>query len=143
MPSISRSALVSFSTKQMFDLVNDVPSYPQFIPGCVGANIISHLENEMVASMDVEKLGIKKTFVTRNELHDSQLIKLNLVNGPFKHLTGEWVFTSLAENACKIEFNLQFEFTNKLIELAFGKVFNELAINMVNAFVARAKAIYN
>lgn len=142
MPQISRSAIVSYSAKQMYELVNDVAAYPEFLPGCVGSRVLSQSATEMVAAVDVEKLGIRKTFVTRNTLVEAQKIGMQLVEGPFRKLTGGWTFSELPNNSCKVELNLQFEFTNKLIELAFGKVFNELAANMVSAFSLRAKKVY-
>lgn len=142
MPNITRSALVSFSALEMFDLVNDVASYPQFLPGCIGASILSQAANEMVASVEIEKFGIRKSFVTRNRLIVGESISMELVEGPFKQLSGGWKFSSLSETASKVELSLQFEFTNKLVELAFGKVFNELAVNMVSAFSTRAKQVY-
>ncbi len=85
----------------------------------------------MTAAVDVSKAGISKTFTTRNQLTSNQSILMNLVDGPFKKLIGGWKFTPLSREACRIEFHLDFEFTNKLIELAFGRVFKELAANMV------------
>ncbi|KFK96703.1 MULTISPECIES: type II toxin-antitoxin system RatA family toxin [unclassified Serratia (in: enterobacteria)] len=143
MPQISRSALVPFSAEQMYQLVNDVHSYPDFLPGCTGSRVIAYSHNEMTAAVDVAKAGISKTFTTRNTLHDNQRINMQLVDGPFRKLMGGWQFTALSPEACKVELHLDFEFTNKLIELAFGKVFKELAGNMVQAFTQRAKEIYN
>ncbi|MGR6862277.1 SRPBCC family protein [Aliivibrio salmonicida] len=142
MPQVSRSALVSFSAKQMYDLVNDVASYSQFLPGCSGSKIIEQTEGLMIASVDVAKAGIKKTFTTKNTLIDSEVIGMNLVDGPFKSLTGGWYFTALDETACKVELKLEFEFTNALVAMAFGKVFQELTNNMVNSFTQRAKQVY-
>lgn len=142
MPQVSRSALVPFSAKQMYDLVNDVVSYPQFLPGCSGSKVMEQTESSMVASVDVAKAGIKKTFTTKNTLIDAQLIGMNLVDGPFKSLTGGWHFTALDETACKVELKLDFEFTNALVAMAFGKVFQELTNNMVNSFTQRAKQVY-
>lgn len=142
MPQVNRSALVSFSAKQMYDLVNDVEKYPEFLPGCSGSKLIESTDTELVASIDVAKAGIKKTFTTSNTMEPGRRINLELVDGPFKSLKGFWIFTPLDDFACKIEFNLSFEFTNKLIEMAFGKVFNELTNNMVNSFTQRAKQIY-
>lgn len=142
MPQISRSALVPYSAEQMYQLVNDVVSYPEFLPGCVGSQVISQSAEEMTAAVEVSKAGISKTFVTRNLLEDSQRIRMQLVEGPFKKLTGGWIFTPLSSEACKIEFSLDFEFTNKLIELAFGKIFKDLAGNMVQAFTQRAREVY-
>ena len=142
MPQVNRSALVMFSAQQMYDLVNDVASYPQFLPGCVGARVVSHQDNVMVASVDVSKAGIKKTFTTRNTLLENQRVDMQLVVGPFKLLQGGWSFLALDDNACKVSLDLEFEFDNKLAELAFGKIFKELAGNMVAAFSERAKRVY-
>ncbi|ETT02467.1 type II toxin-antitoxin system RatA family toxin [Providencia sp. PROV188] len=142
MPQISRSALVPFSAEQMYKLVNDVISYPSFLPGCVGSRIISQNSEEMTASVEVSKAGISKTFITKNALEDNKRIQMQLVEGPFRTLSGGWQFIPLSADACKIEFHLDFEFTNKLIELAFGKIFKELANNMVQAFTSRAKVVY-
>ncbi|OTA19420.1 ubiquinone-binding protein [Xenorhabdus beddingii] len=143
MPQISRSALVPYSVEQMYKLVNDVTSYPDFLPGCVGSRVISSSNNEITASVEVSKAGISKTFVTRNTLFDNESIRMQLVDGPFRKLMGGWHFTPLSEDACKVELHLDFEFTNKLIELAFGKVFKELAGNMVQAFTQRAREVYS
>lgn len=139
MPQISRTALVPYSAEQMYQLVNDVQSYPQFLPGCTGSRILESTPGQMTAAVDVSKAGISKTFTTRNQLTSNQSILMNLVDGPFKKLIGGWKFTPLSQEACRIEFHLDFEFTNKLIELAFGRVFKELASNMVQAFTVRAK----
>ncbi|MCO7261569.1 type II toxin-antitoxin system RatA family toxin [Dickeya zeae] len=142
MPKISRSALVPFSAEQMYKLVNDVSSYPAFLPGCTGSRVLSSSESEMTAAVDVSKAGISKTFTTRNTLVDNQCILMQLVDGPFRQLSGDWRFTPLSDDACKVELNLDFEFKNALIELAFGKIFKELANGMVQAFTLRAKEVY-
>ncbi len=142
MPRITRSALVPFSAEQMFELVNDVEAYPSFVPGCAGSRVLEASHDAMTASVDVAKAGIRKTFTTRNELVMGEAIKMELVDGPFRKLVGGWNFTSLDADACKIELNLDFEFTNGLVEMAFGKVFNELAVNMVKAFTDRARVVY-
>ncbi|ARD19014.1 ubiquinone-binding protein [Edwardsiella piscicida] len=142
MPQISRSALVPFSAQQMYQLVNDVDAYPAFLPGCVGSRVLESSPQSMTASVDVCKAGISKTFTTRNTLSDNRNIKMQLIEGPFRRLMGDWRFTPLGEDACKVELHLDFEFTNKLVELAFGKVFKELAGSMVQAFTLRAKEVY-
>ncbi|MCC2607345.1 type II toxin-antitoxin system RatA family toxin [Planctobacterium marinum] len=142
MPAVNRSALVPYSAAKMYDLVNDVTQYPQFLPGCEDARILEQEEQLMVASLLVSKAGVKQWFTTRNELTKDSAISMNLQDGPFKQLTGGWRFTELAENACKIELELEFEFSNSLAQLAFGKVFSTLANNMVKAFTERAKEIY-
>ncbi|MCC3702073.1 type II toxin-antitoxin system RatA family toxin [Rouxiella badensis] len=143
MPQISRSALVPFSVEQMYNLVNDVDAYPQFLPGCTGSRVLDKTDNTMTAAVDVAKAGISKTFTTKNTLTSNQSIDMQLVDGPFRKLMGGWHFTPLSPEACKVELNLDFEFTNKLIELAFGKIFKELAGSMVQAFTQRAKEVYS
>jgi ribosome-associated toxin RatA of RatAB toxin-antitoxin module len=142
MKQVSRSALVSFSAEQMFNLVNDVSRYPEFLPGCSGSQVLESSPEKMVASVDVSKAGISKTFTTSNILNKSESILMELVDGPFKTLKGGWYFTVLDEQACKVELKLEFEFSSKMIELAFGKIFNELTSNMVNSFTKRAKQVY-
>ncbi|WED21311.1 SRPBCC family protein [Vibrio sp. JC009] len=142
MPQVRRSALVSFSAEQMYDLVNDVSRYPEFLPGCSGSKIIESDPEKMVASVDVSKAGIRKTFTTSNTLVSGKEIMMELVDGPFKSLKGGWYFTELDEQACKVELKLDFEFSSKLVEVAFGKVFSELTNNMVSAFTKRAKQVY-
>lgn len=134
--------LVRFSAKEMYDLVNDVESYHVFLPGCVGGKVLEFDGKTMVASVDVSKAGISKTFTTRNQVVEAKSITLELENGPFKHLHGLWKFTALTEEACKVEFDLHFEFSNALVDLAFGKIFKELMSSMVVAFTDRAKVIY-
>jgi ribosome-associated toxin RatA of RatAB toxin-antitoxin module len=142
MPSIHRSALVAHSAEAMFNLVNDVESYPKFLPGCTDSKILNNSEQSMSASLLVSKAGIKQWFTTENVLYPGERIEMQLVDGPFRSLSGGWTFSALSDEACKIELNLHFEFANKLAEMAFGKVFNSLASSMVTAFTERAKSIY-
>jgi len=142
MPKISKSMLVRFSVLQMYDLFNDVESYHAFLPGCVGGKVLEFDGQTMVASVDVSKAGISKTFTTRNQVIQAKSISLELENGPFKHMHGLWKFTELTEDACKVEFDLDFEFSNMLVDMAFGKVFKDLMSSMVMAFTDRAKVIY-
>lgn len=142
MPQINRSALVRFSAQQMYDLVNDVASYPQFLPGCVGGEVHSHTEEEMVATVSVKKAGIAQSFTTVNSLQAPDAITMSLKEGPFQALKGTWSFKALTEAACKVELSLDFEFNNPVTQKAFGKIFNDLAQNMVMAFSERAKEVY-
>lgn len=142
MARISRSVLVPYSTEQMYQLVNDVDAYPQFLPGCTGSRILDADENHMTAAVDVAKAGFSKTFVTRNTLVNNQRIDMQLVEGPFRKLSGGWCFIAVGDDACNIKLSLDFEFTNTLIEMVFGGVFKELASSMVQAFTVRAKEVY-
>jgi len=142
MPQIEKSALVMYSTKEMFDLVNDVEAYSQFLPNCSNSKIVSQHDNNMTASLEISKAGIKKWFTTENTFINEDTVLLRLVDGPFKMLKGRWHFQELDAKACKVELELEFEFSSKLVELAFGKIFNDVAKNMVSAFTKRAKQVY-
>jgi len=139
---ISRSALVNFSTEQMFNLVDDIESYQSFVPFCKSSKILSRTGNQVTAELLVAKSGIAKSFSTRNLLDKPHSIEMSLVDGPFSQLSGGWTFTSLSESACKIELDLEFEFSNKLATLAFAKIFNLLIESMVSAFTKRAEQVY-
>ncbi|WGL16207.1 type II toxin-antitoxin system RatA family toxin [Microbulbifer bruguierae] len=142
MTKIERSALVMFSAEQMFDLVNDVASYPQFLPGCRGAEILRQDENTLEARLDLSRAGFSQSFVTRNRLQRPQKMELALVDGPFSEFNGCWTFTPLAENACKVAFSLAFSAQNRLLGAAAGKLFSGIANQMVDAMCERAKQIY-
>ncbi|WP_028117361.1 type II toxin-antitoxin system RatA family toxin [Ferrimonas senticii] len=142
MPEINRSALVRFSAEQMYALVNDVANYPQFLPGCSGSEVLEQSDEAMLASVSVKKAGISHSFTTRNTLVPNQSITMALQDGPFKRLSGGWIFTPLREDACKVELSLQFEFSSPLVASAFGKVFSDVVQSMVQAFSDRAKEIY-
>ncbi|GLR70239.1 SRPBCC family protein [Agaribacter marinus] len=143
MPKINKNALVAYSAKQMFSLVNDVDAYDQFLPGCKRSTVLNIAENQMTARMVLSKAGIEKELVTQNTLVDGREINMQLAEGPFKSLNGGWTFTPLSESACKVELSLEFTFKNKLVEMAFGKIFTSLTNNMVKAFTERAKQVYN
>ena len=139
---VQKSALVKFSAQQMYALVEDIESYPQFLPGCSGSKIL-HKENNIVdGRLDIAKAGFHKSFATRNRLDPSGKIYLSLLEGPFSSLEGVWSFLPLREDASKISLDLEFEISSKLTSLAFGPVFNQICNTMVTAFTQRAKVIY-
>lgn len=142
MPVVSRNALVMFSAEQMYQLVNDVLAYPQFLPDCSDSKIIEQQQDKMTAGLLVSKGGLTKWFTTENTLIENKKVLLNLVDGPFKKLHGCWTFTKLSDEACKISLELDYEFSSKVFDLAFGRVFNGLTNNMVQAFSQRAKEVY-
>ncbi len=140
--AIERSALVMYSQQQMFELVNDVPAYPLFLPWCSGSSVLELGERFMVADIEVSKGGVRQRFVTRNEFAERDRISMSLVEGPFTFLRGAWEFKPLREDACKISLNLQFELKQGLARMAFATVFQHAANSMVDAFCARASQIY-
>ena len=142
MKHISRSALVNYSAGQMYQLANDVLSYPQFLPGCVSSRILELTEDTMTASIDVSKVGIRKTFTTRNKMVKDKVIDMKLVDGPFKTLDGVWTFKALRDDACKIELDLHYEFSSRVLEQIIGPVFGMIANSMVDSFCKRAETVY-
>ena len=142
MPAISRNALVMYNVEQMYLLINDINAYPKFLPDCNDSKIIAQDDSSMTAALLVSKGGLKKWFTTENTLISNQEVKMSLVDGPFKQLVGGWQLKALSDEACKIELNLDYEFSNKMFDLAFGRIFNNLANNMVHAFTQRAKEVY-
>lgn len=139
---VEKTALVPFTASAMFNLVNDVPSYPAFLPWCRSARILSDSDTLRCGELEVARAGIRQTFATCNRLHYPERIDLELKDGPFKRLDGFWLFTPLNETACKVTLHIEFEFSGKLIDAAFGAVFRQIADTMVDAFTKRAAEVY-
>lgn len=143
MTTISRNSLVMYTPEQMYDLVNDVAAYPSFLPWCRDSKIISHDDKVICATLDLAKGGIHHVFSTRNKLTPGQAIDIQLIDGPFKHLEGHWQFVMIGDNqGCRVQLDMDFEFSNRLISLALGPVFTQISGSLVDAFCKRAKDIY-
>ena len=125
----------------MYALVNDVEAYPQFLPWCSGAQVLACDEREMRAVVHVAKSGIRKSFTTHNQLHKNRVIEMRMIDGPFKHLQGEWAFKPL-DDGCKVSLDLDFAFSNRFVALTIGPVFNTILSALVDAFVKRAHCVY-
>jgi ribosome-associated toxin RatA of RatAB toxin-antitoxin module len=142
MTLVQKSALVKFSALQMFNLVNDIEAYPQFLPWCSGSRIIKKNDDIVEAEIVISKGGFKKAFSTRNKIDLGGKITVSLLDGPFSYLEGVWNFMPLREDASKISLDLEFEMSSKLASLAFGTVFHQICNTMVGAFTDRAKQVY-
>ncbi len=142
MYKIARSALIPYSDRQMFDLVNDVNGYQNFLPWCGGSKVLEEVDGQMVASVTIDFKGVKKTFTTRNTLTPDSEIKLEMVDGPFSKLAGYWRFKPLDENASKIILELDFDFSNRLVGGVIGPVFKIIADSMVASFCDEAERRY-
>ncbi len=142
MPVIKKSALLPYTAAQVYVLVEAVEDYPQFLPWCGAAHIIERGQDEVRASITIDHKGIRKAFTTQNRHQPGKLIEMRLVEGPFRLLEGFWRFEDLGSNGCKVSLDLEFEFSSKLIALAVGPVFNQIANTLVDAFCHRAKAVY-
>jgi ribosome-associated toxin RatA of RatAB toxin-antitoxin module len=139
---VSRSALVHFSAAQMFGLVDDIEQYPQFLPWCSGTTVILRNPETTRATINISYRGIRQSFSTENHKQFPQLMTMRLVEGPFKILDGEWRFTPLDDQACKIDFQLHYEFSSILLEKLVGPVFGYIAGTMVDAFLRRAEQLH-
>lgn len=142
MTQIDRSALLPFSAEQLFKLVADIEQYPQFLNGCVDAQIIEHTEHTVLARLGLSRAGISQSFVTKNIMYPHERIELTLVDGPFERFQGHWVFSALAPDACKVALSLHFRLRSGLIHAAAGRLFDKVALDLVDAVVKRANNLY-
>ncbi|MEX1199852.1 MAG: type II toxin-antitoxin system RatA family toxin [Methylophaga sp.] len=143
MTTITRSSLVKYSPQQMFDLVNDVDAYPQFLPWCRSSRIISRNDRVICAALDIAKGGIHHEFSTRNTLVPGESIRIELIDGPFRHLEGYWQFSEIGDNqGCRVQLDMDFEFSTRLLDLALGPVFTQISGSLVEAFCKRAREMY-
>jgi len=142
MNTLKRSAIVPFTTHQMFELVNTIEDYPRFLPWCQSSKIISRTKEEVVATLEINWKGMHKSFTTRNLLYPYERMEINLINGPLKHMEGIWNFHSLDKQACKVLLDLEFEFAGGLIDRFFQPVFQHIANTLVDAFCKRAAELY-
>ena len=142
MAEVKQSVLVPYSAAQMFELVDAVEQYPQFLPWCGGSELIYRRPDELSAVLHVNFRGIRQKFSTRNLRRAPIEMGIELVDGPFKSLTGFWRFKELAGAGCKVEFELRWEFSSRVLSALVGPVFNHIAATMVDAFVSRAEKIY-
>ncbi|PVZ12603.1 MULTISPECIES: type II toxin-antitoxin system RatA family toxin [unclassified Pseudomonas] len=139
---IQRSALLPYPAQALYDLVNDVASYPQFLPWCSATTVIDSSATHMRASLEVAKAGLSQKLVTLNTLDPGQRIEMNLEEGPFTQLHGVWVFKPLGEKACKISLDLAFDYDGPIVRATLGPLFNQAANTLVDAFCQRAKQLY-
>jgi ribosome-associated toxin RatA of RatAB toxin-antitoxin module len=139
---LDRSAIVTATPAQMFALVDDVPRYPEFLPGCVAARLESATANERVAALEIVRGGIHLEFTTKNTVSPPSQILMELVRGPFTRLIGRWRFEPIGARGSRVGFHVEFEFKNRLMGIALNSVFESVCDKIVDSFVARARAVY-
>jgi ribosome-associated toxin RatA of RatAB toxin-antitoxin module len=139
---IKRTALVLHSAMDMFRLVQDVPAYPEFLSWCVQAEVHEQTPEQQLASLMVKISGISQTFTTRNRFVPGERLTLSLVEGPFKQLSGEWLFEPLGTAGSKVTLLLGFDFSSRMLSSAFRRGFAHIADHMVNEFCKRADVVY-
>lgn len=142
MAQVEKSVLVPHSAEEMFRLVDAPEHYPEFLPWCGGVDLKWRDDATTVATLHIDYHGLKQNFTTENTKTFPTLMDIELVDGPFRHLEGVWRFIPLAEDACKIEFKLHYEFSNQLLDKLIAPVFSHIANTFVDAFVERAEKIY-
>jgi ribosome-associated toxin RatA of RatAB toxin-antitoxin module len=139
MREVKRSALVSKPPSEVFALINDIESYPQFLPWCTHARVQARSESQIIATIGVRQGALQGEFTTRNTLDPGGSIRMELVSGPFRSLQGEWRLTPI-ESGCRVELTMRFAFKNRLAALLFEPLFAETIGSLVDAFVARARS---
>lgn len=142
MASVKKIVLIEFTPAQMFELVDRCEDYKQFLPWCGGAEVHDRSDTVTHATLHVSYHGIKTQFTTENAKDFPTRMEIRLREGPFRHLDGIWRFNPLGDAACKIEFELHYEFSSRLLEKVLGPVFNHIANTFVDSFVKRAEAVY-
>jgi len=141
MQSVSRSVLVAHSASEMFDLVDRVELYPQFLPWCAGAKVLETRPDGKTARIDIDYRGLRVHFTTDNVHRANESIAIALRDGPFRQLQGEWRFAALAPDSCKVSLALAYEIMTPL-DLLVGAVFGRITNTLIDSFVRRADALY-
>jgi ribosome-associated toxin RatA of RatAB toxin-antitoxin module len=139
MREVKRSALVSQPPARLFALINDIESYPQFLPWCTRARVESRSAGQIVATLDVRRGALQGEFTTRNTLEQDRSVQMQLVSGPFRTLEGRWLLSPIEAGGCRVELTMRFAFKSALAGLLFESVFAETVGSLVDAFVTRAR----
>ena len=145
MKTVQKSVLIWYTAQEMFALVTDVASYPQFLPWCDHSRVLEQGDSSMLAEVGIAFAGIKQTFTTRNQHVPGRRVDLKLVSGPFSNLDGSWTFTPVGDGtqrACKVDLELRYGFQNLALSALVGPVFDRIADSLVDAFVKRAEQVY-
>ncbi len=145
MKSVHKSVLIWYTAQEMFDLVVDVARYPEFLPWCNFAKVLTQDERGMTAEVGIGFKGVKQSFTTRNDHVPGREVRLHLVSGPFSKLEGVWTFTPVGDDgqrACRVDLTMDYGFSNALLATLVGPVFDKIASTMVDAFVQRAEQVY-
>ena len=142
MRKVNRSAIVPHSPQQMFALVDDIAAYPEFLPWCNDATVHSRTDDTVEATLELHKGSVSNHFTTRNTRIEHSAIEIALVGGPFRCLDGGWRFEDLGGQGCKVSLELEFEFESMMIDLMFGRFFEDTCNSLVDAFTRRATAVF-
>ena len=141
MPTINKSITVPYSTDQMYALVNEVETYPEFVPACRKVDVLAKNDDEIQVRLHFVASGFQKSFTTCNRLQPGKMIEMRLIDGPFRQLQGYWRFEA-TENGCIVNLDLEFEFASRLLANLVGPIFSKITYSLVDAFSERAKKVY-
>lgn len=141
MADVRKVVLVECSARELFDLVDDVEAYPDFLPWCGGTQVLERSGDRTIATLHINYHGVKAHFTTCNDKQPPTAMQMHLRDGPFRKLEGQWAFKQLGDAGCKVEFYLHYEFANRLLEKVVGPVFSHIATTFVDAFVKRASQL--
>jgi len=125
----------------MFDLIEAAEDYPRFLPWCTGATILARDDSVVAADLDIAYRGFRWRVSTRNPKRRPEHMAIHLVRGPFRHFEGHWRLAPLGDDACRVEFDLTYEFDSSIADQLAGPVFGRIADTIVNAFVKRAHSL--
>jgi len=139
MREVKRSALIAESPDRMYELINDIERYPEFVPWCTASRVESRKEGEVVATLTIKRGPLRAEFTTRNLLEPGKRVLMQFVSGPFRVLEGLWTLTPLGDLGCRVELEMRFEFANRVSGTLFAPLFEDTAASLVDAFVKRAR----
>jgi ribosome-associated toxin RatA of RatAB toxin-antitoxin module len=142
MARVEKSVLVEHTPERMFDLVDRVEDYPDFLPWCGGTELKLRDEHCTVATIHIAYMGIRHSFTTENTKTHPRQMRITLQDGPFSELEGDWTFIPLGDEACKVEFRLEYAFSSRALETILAPVFSHITNTFVDAFVRRADAVF-
>lgn len=143
MHNIHKSAIVLHSSKKMFQLVDSVENYPRFLPWCGSTQILERDNSKTIASIEINYKGIRQTFTTENTKKQNKEMMIKLIDGPFKSLSGQWIFKNLDNDSCQIELKLEYQFSNIILEKLISPVFNMIANTFIDEFIKEANKSNN
>lgn len=142
MTRVYKEAVVDYSQQEIFDLINNVEHYPEFVPGCISTEILSKQDNMLTAKVVVSKAIYTKSFTTKNTFYPYERVNIELIEGPLKRLSGAWILEPISDNSTKVKLDLDISLKSDFLDMIFGDIVHNMMSTMVEAFVDRAKVVY-
>ena len=139
MATVRKSAIVAATCERLFDLVDECERYPEFLPWCEAAEVVSRDDAATEARLRIAYRGLKTAIATRNRKARPHSLSLDLVEGPFEHFQGRWTFAPLGAQGCRVDYELEYRFAGLGLESMLGPLFGHIAGTLVESFVRRAE----